>query len=43
MPDVIAKILDFYVDQRTDGESFLEVYRRVGHTPFKEAVYGKPD
>ena len=43
MPDVIAKILDFYVDQRNDGESFLEVYRRVGHTPFKEAVYGKPD
>jgi len=43
MPDVIARILDFYVGNRHDGESFLEAYRRLGHTPFKEAVYGKPD
>ncbi|MDK2778932.1 MAG: nitrite/sulfite reductase [Pseudomonadota bacterium] len=43
MPDVIARILDFYVAQRSDGESFLEAYRRLGHTPFKEAVYGKAD
>ena len=42
MPDVIAKILDFFVAQRIDGETFLEVYRRIGHAPFKEAVYGKP-
>lgn len=41
MPDVIAKILDFFVAQRIDGETFLEVYRRIGHAPFKEAVYGK--
>ncbi len=43
MPDVIARILDFYVAQRSDGENFLETYRRLGHTPFKEAVYGKAD
>ncbi len=43
MPDVIAKILDCYVANRIDGESFLETYRRAGHTVFKEAVYGKPD
>lgn len=41
MPDVIAKILDCYTDKRTEGESFLEVYRRIGHDTFKEAVYGK--
>lgn len=41
MPDVIAKILDFFVAQRTEGETFLEVYRRIGHAPFKESVYGK--
>jgi len=41
MPDVIAKVLDFYVAQRIDGESFLEAYRRIGHDSFKEAVYGK--
>lgn len=43
MPDVIAKILDFYVTSRHEGETFLEAYRRIGHTPFKEAVYGKAD
>lgn len=41
MPDIIAKILDVYVSQRTEGESFLEAYRRIGHKSFKEAVYGK--
>lgn len=40
MPDVIARILDFYVAKRSDGESFLEAYRRIGHDAFKEAVYG---
>ncbi len=43
MPDVIAKILDTYVGNRIEGESFLEAYRRVGHDTFKEAVYGKAD
>lgn len=43
MPDVIGKILDFYVSQRISGESFLEAYRRLGHDPFKEAVYAKAD
>lgn len=43
IPDVIGKVLDCYVETRSDGESFLEVYRRVGHTTFKEAVYGKPE
>ena len=37
--DVVAKILDYYVAQRTEGESFLEVYRRLGHGPFKEVAY----
>lgn len=41
MPDTIAKILDFYVSQRIEGETFLEAYRRIGHDSFKEAVYGK--
>jgi sulfite reductase (NADPH) hemoprotein beta-component len=43
MPEVIGKILDFYVSQRITGESFLEAYRRIGHDPFKEAVYAKAD
>jgi sulfite reductase (NADPH) hemoprotein beta-component len=37
--DVIGKILDVYVEQRQEDEAFLETYRRVGITPFKEKVY----
>jgi len=40
--DVVAKVLDFYVAQRSEGESFLESYKRLGHNSYKEAVYGKP-
>jgi sulfite reductase (NADPH) hemoprotein beta-component len=37
--NVIAKLLDVYVEQRQQDEAFLETYRRVGITPFKERVY----
>jgi sulfite reductase (NADPH) hemoprotein beta-component len=36
----IKKILDFYIEQRAEEESFLDVYKRIGIKPFKEAVYG---
>ncbi len=39
MPDVMAKILDLYVEKRIDGESFLDTYRRIGIDVFKERVY----
>ncbi len=39
MPDVIAKIIDVYVANRTDEEEFLDTYRRIGIDPFKERVY----
>ncbi|MDX1633097.1 MAG: nitrite/sulfite reductase [Marinobacter sp.] len=39
MPDVIAKILDVYVENRTEEEPFLDTYRRIGIDPFKERVY----
>lgn len=39
VPDVIAKLLDVYVDQRHDDERFLDTYRRIGIKPFKESVY----
>jgi len=39
MPDVIARIIDVYVDKRTGEESFLDTYRRIGIEPFKERVY----
>lgn len=38
--DVIAKLLNFYVDKRIEGEEFVETYYRLGHDQFKGAVYG---
>ncbi|MDO9103806.1 MAG: nitrite/sulfite reductase [Methylovulum sp.] len=35
----ITTILDVYVKQRLDGESFLDMVKRVGIDPFKEQVY----
>ncbi|BFM11591.1 nitrite/sulfite reductase [Simiduia litorea] len=41
MPDVIQKILDVFIENRTAEELFLDTYRRIGVTPFKERVYAK--
>jgi sulfite reductase (NADPH) hemoprotein beta-component len=41
MPDIIEKILSTYLAMRTEEESFLQTYRRVGITPFKERVYAQ--
>jgi sulfite reductase (NADPH) hemoprotein beta-component len=40
VPEAIGTIVDTYVENRRDGESFLETWRRVGPAPFKEALYG---
>ena len=39
MADVIDKLIKVYVEQRTEEESFLDTFRRVGIDPFKERVY----
>jgi len=39
--DVVEKIINVFVSQRIEGESFLYTYRRIGIDPFKEAVYAK--
>jgi len=39
MPEVIAKLINVYVENRTEEETFLDTYRRVGLDPFKERVY----
>ncbi len=43
IPGVVRKIVDVYKQQRTDGESFIATYNRVGIDPFKETVYAKAD
>jgi len=37
--DVIADIINNYVEQRAGDESFAEVYKRIGIDSFKERVY----
>ncbi|HEY2629533.1 MAG TPA: nitrite/sulfite reductase [Usitatibacter sp.] len=40
MPDVIAKLIDTYIDERHDDELFVDTVHRVGIAPFKARVYG---
>ncbi|MBT8515395.1 nitrite/sulfite reductase [Polynucleobacter paneuropaeus] len=39
IPDVITNVINTYVAQRNEEESFIETYRRLGVAPFKEAAY----
>jgi sulfite reductase (NADPH) hemoprotein beta-component len=39
IPDVIDKVVTTYVDQRAEGERFIDTYNRLGIDPFKEKVY----
>ncbi|WP_324262767.1 nitrite/sulfite reductase [Altererythrobacter sp. H2] len=36
----VETVTDVYLRERTDGERFLDTYRRIGMEPFKEALYG---
>ena len=37
--DAVEAIVEAYLQQRQDGERFLDTLRRTGDAPFKEAVY----
>jgi sulfite reductase (NADPH) hemoprotein beta-component len=39
IPNVMTSLINTYVEQRTGDEPFIETYRRLGITPFKEAAY----
>jgi sulfite reductase (NADPH) hemoprotein beta-component len=39
VPEVIDILLKVYVGERSNGETFLDTYRRIGLKPFKERVY----
>ncbi|MEQ9327726.1 MAG: nitrite/sulfite reductase, partial [Rhodospirillales bacterium] len=39
VPVAIERLLDAYLAERREGETFVDTYDRVGVTPFKEAVY----
>lgn len=38
---VIQKVINVYVDNRTEEERFIDTFRRIGIKPFKEAAYAK--
>ena len=35
----VDSLVGVYLDQRSDGERFLDTYRRIGPKPFKEKLY----
>lgn len=41
MPDVVAKLIDTFVEHRLDDERFIDTYQRIGMAPFKERVYAQ--
>lgn len=41
MADIVEEIINTYLDNRLEGETFLQTYRRVGIEVFKERVYAE--
>ena len=39
MPDVVSRVIEVFVENRIDGETFIETFKRIGLAPFKERVY----
>jgi sulfite reductase (NADPH) hemoprotein beta-component len=39
--DAVERVVDAYLKVRKPGERFLDTYRRLGMTPFKDAAYQK--
>ncbi|MGB2833912.1 MAG: nitrite/sulfite reductase [Methylotenera sp.] len=40
MPNVVQKLIEVYIKERTPEERFIDTVRRLGVTPFKAHVYG---
>lgn len=38
--DAVETLVALYMGERREGEIFIDTYRRLGVTPFKEAIYG---
>ena len=39
VPEVINRVLQVYLGERTEAERFIDTVRRIGHVPFKDYVY----
>jgi sulfite reductase (NADPH) hemoprotein beta-component len=42
VPEVLARLLQVYVNERYDDERFIDTVRRTGYEPFKAHVYATP-
>jgi sulfite reductase (NADPH) hemoprotein beta-component len=42
MPEVVDRLLQVYVQNRFEGERFVDTAQRLGIAPFKEHVYATP-
>ena len=38
--EAVETVTNLYLKERSDGERFVDTYRRIGMGPFKEALYG---
>ena len=41
IPDVVEKLINFYLENRQLQEKFIDTYQRIGIEPYKAVVYGK--
>jgi sulfite reductase (NADPH) hemoprotein beta-component len=41
--DAVETLVDAYLENRAQGEAFLDTYRRVGADPFREKLYAAAD
>jgi sulfite reductase (NADPH) hemoprotein beta-component len=39
MPDVVSTVINTFIENRANGERFIDTYNRIGMAPFKERVY----
>jgi sulfite reductase (NADPH) hemoprotein beta-component len=39
VPEVIERLIQVYLRERTEAERFIDTVRRIGHAPFKDHVY----
>ncbi|MBV2234324.1 MAG: nitrite/sulfite reductase [Sterolibacterium sp.] len=42
VPRVVEQLIDVYLENRLDGERFIDTFDRLGIEPYKERVYGTP-
>ena len=37
--EAIERMVDFYLEQKSEGERFIDTFKRIGMEPFKEVLY----